>query len=64
MRVVIVGAGEVGFHTARMLSYEGHRVVVIEQNEALVEHTGQRLDALVIHGNGASPKVLGEAGVE
>lgn len=64
MRVVIVGAGEVGFHTARMLSYEGHRVVVIEQDEALVEHAGQRLDALVIHGNGASPKVLGEAGVE
>ena len=64
MRVVIVGAGEVGFHTARMLSYEGHRVVVIEQDEALVEQAGQRLDALVIHGNGASPKVLGEAGVE
>src|SRR5918998_5644688 len=64
MRVVIVGAGEVGFHTARMLSYEGHRVVVIEQDEALVEHMGQRLDALVIQGNGASPKVLGEADVE
>ncbi len=64
MRVVIIGAGEVGFHTARMLSGEGHRVIVVEQDEAVVEHTSQRLDALVIQGNGASPKVLREAGVE
>ena len=28
MRVIIVGAGEVGFHTAERLSLEGHEVVV------------------------------------
>ena len=64
MRVVIIGAGEVGFNTARMLSGEGHRVIVVEQDETLVERTSQRLDALVIHGNGASPSVLQEAGVD
>jgi len=64
VRVVIVGAGEVGTNTARMLSGEGHRVVVIDQDEALVERTGQHLDALVMHGNGASPRVLREAEVE
>ncbi len=64
MRVVIVGVGEVGFNTARMLSQEGHRVVVVEQDEALVEHAGQQLDALVMQGNGASPRVLREAGIE
>ena len=64
MRVVIVGAGEVGFNTARMLSHEGHRVIVVEQDEALVEHAGQQLDALVMQGNGASPRVLREAGIE
>ena len=64
MRVVIVGAGEVGFNTASMLSGEGHDVVLIEQNEALVERATEQLDALTIQGNGASPRLLAEAGVE
>ena len=63
MRVLIIGAGEVGFNAARMLSGEGNDVVVIEQNEALVEKASEQLDALVIQGNGASPKVLWEAGI-
>ena len=64
LRVVIIGVGEVGFNAARMLSNEGHRVVVVEQDEALVEHASQQLDALVMQGNGASPRVLREAGIE
>jgi trk system potassium uptake protein TrkA len=63
MRVVIVGAGEIGFNAARMLSREGHDVVVIDQSEELVLQASEQLDALVLHGNGASPKVLDEAGV-
>src|SRR5918998_4380874 len=47
-----------------MLSEEGHDVVLIEQDEALVERAAERLDALVIHGNGASPRLLAEAGIE
>lgn len=57
----IVGAGEVGFNTALLLSREGHDVVVVEQDEALAERATEQLDALVLHGNGASPKLLAEA---
>ncbi|CAN5162402.1 Trk system potassium transporter TrkA [soil metagenome] len=64
MQTVIIGAGEVGFNTARMLSEEGHDVVLIEQDEALVERAAEQLDALVIRGNGASPRLLAEAGIE
>jgi trk system potassium uptake protein len=64
LRTVIIGAGEVGFTTARMLSGEGHQVVLIEQNEALVTAATEQLDALVIHGNGASPRTLSEANIE
>jgi trk system potassium uptake protein TrkA len=64
VRTVIIGAGEVGFNTARMLSQEGQDVVLIESNEALVERATEQLDALVVHGNGASPRVLAEAGVK
>ncbi len=62
MRVFIVGAGEVGFNTAQMLSREGHEVTVVEQNEDLAHRASEQLDALVLQGNGASPKMLGEIG--
>jgi trk system potassium uptake protein TrkA len=64
VRTVIIGAGEVGLNTTRMLSEEGHDVILIEQDEVLVERAAEHFDALVIHGNGASPKVLAEAGIE
>ncbi|CAA9385569.1 MAG: Trk potassium uptake system protein TrkA [uncultured Rubrobacteraceae bacterium] len=64
MRTVIIGAGEVGFNTARMLSQEGHDVVLVDRDETLVERATEQLDALVIHGNGASPRLLAEAGVK
>jgi trk system potassium uptake protein len=47
-----------------MLSHEGHDVVLIEQQEALVERATEQLDALVVHGNGASPRLLAEAGID
>src|SRR5215210_5104381 len=63
MRTVIIGAGEVGLNTARMLSHEGHSVVLVEKDEELVEKATEELDALVIAGNGANPKLLREAGI-
>jgi trk system potassium uptake protein TrkA len=64
MRTVIIGAGEVGFNTAKMLSQEGHDVVLVEQDESLVERATEQLDALVVQGNGASPRLLAEAGID
>lgn len=64
MQAVIIGAGEVGFNVAQMLSQEGHEVVVIDQDAARVEQVSEQLDALVMLGNGASPKVLAEAGIK
>jgi trk system potassium uptake protein TrkA len=63
VRVVIVGAGEVGFNVAQMLSGEGHDVVVIDWDAKRVERISGLLDALVRQGNGASPKTLEEAGI-
>jgi trk system potassium uptake protein TrkA len=64
LRTVIIGAGEVGLNTARMLSQEGHDVVLIEKDDRLVERATEELDALVIAGNGANPKLLNEAGIK
>ena len=64
MRVVIVGAGEVGVHVAQLLSSENHDVVVIDRDAARVGRITEQLDALVLHGNGASPKIQVEAGIQ
>src|SRR5919107_1961050 len=47
-----------------MLSQEGHDVVLVEKDERLVEKASEELDALVIAGNGANPKLLNEAGIK
>jgi trk system potassium uptake protein TrkA len=64
LRTVVIGAGEVGLNTARLLSHEGHSVVLVEKDERLVEKATEELDALVIAGNGANPKLLREAGID
>lgn len=59
MKVVIIGAGQVGRSIAEALQH-GHDVVVIERDEgpiAALEH----YDVLTLQGNGASPKTLQEA---
>jgi len=60
MRVVIIGMGDVGQNIARTLSTERHAVTIVDRDEARVEAMQGELDALVLHGNGASPKFLRE----
>ena len=63
MRIVIVGAGQVGSHLAERLSIEGQDVVVIEADPARAAEMQDTLDALVIQGNGSSRETLEEARV-
>lgn len=64
MRVVIVGAGHDGSYLAERLVAEGQEVVIIEADEDKANRIQERLDVLVVHGNGASPAVLRRAGVD
>ncbi len=64
MRIVIIGAGAVGSYLAERLSSEGQDVVIIEDDERRAAELQERVDALVIQGNGASPSVLQRAGVD
>ncbi|GMR12030.1 MAG: Trk system potassium transporter TrkA [Gemmatimonadota bacterium] len=63
MKVLIIGAGEVGFHLAERLSEENQDVVVIESDPDRAEETSDQLDVMTIVGNGASLPVLERAGV-
>ena len=59
MRVVIAGAGDVGYRVARDLVTRGHGVSLIDSDPAAVKRA-QTLDAQVIQGHAASPKLLAE----
>ena len=63
MRIIIVGAGEVGFHLAERLSQENQDVVVVESNPEHAERASELLDVMTVVGNGASIPVLEEAGI-
>jgi trk system potassium uptake protein TrkA len=62
VRVVIVGAGEVGSNIASNLS-PTHEVVVVDVDPDRVEEITYSLDVLAIEGNGASLETLTEAEV-
>ncbi|WP_025323766.1 Trk system potassium transporter TrkA [Deferrisoma camini] len=63
MRVIVVGAGEVGFHTAERLALEGHDVVVVEHSRQALRSVEERLNVMALEGNGAEARVLEEAGI-
>ncbi|SHI08369.1 Trk system potassium transporter TrkA [Desulfosporosinus lacus] len=63
MRIVIVGAGKVGFSLAQRLSEEGHEITVIEQDEERRLIVQNSLDVMTISGNGASPQILADFGL-
>ena len=63
MDVAIVGAGEVGFHLADILSREGHRVSVVDPDPVKSRRILESLDVQVVPGDGTRADVLNRAGV-
>ena len=62
MRVIVVGAGEVGRSIASNLA-DSHDVVVIERDDQVVEELTYEVDVLPIQGDGTDLETLREAGV-
>lgn len=62
MKIVVVGAGEVGTHITSHLSQEGHDIILIDSDAERLQRAENELDALTFQGNGASLKVLELAG--
>ena len=64
MKIIIVGAGRIGFSLAKSLSEEQHEVYLIEKDEKVAAAKSEKLDVKTLNGNGADPEVLIKAGVE
>ncbi len=63
MRIILVGAGEVGRNVAKELIRDGHDLTIVERDEDRAQQIDEELDARVVRGNGARPQVLEEAGL-
>lgn len=64
MKIIIVGAGEVGFHIAQKLSEENQDVVLIDKDPEKVKRITENLDIQVLLGSGTSPAMLKNSGIQ
>lgn len=64
MKVVICGAGQVGFSIAERLAAEENDVSVIDTSPRLIQSISDRLDVRGFVGHGSHPDVLAQAGAE
>ena len=63
MKIIIVGNGKVGYAIASQLAGERHDIVMVDDSAAALHKAENALDVMCIEGNGASIRVLKEAGV-
>ncbi len=63
MNIVIVGAGEVGFHLARRLIENNHNITILEADPEKARRAEEQLDAMVVVGSGSSWADLRRANV-
>jgi trk system potassium uptake protein TrkA len=63
MKIIIVGAGEVGSNLSTVLSAAGHNVTLIEKSEVHCERLEEEQNARIVTGNGSSARQLVDVGV-
>jgi len=64
MRIVIIGAGDIGFQLSRRLSQDGHDLCIVEADGLRVRRLNEHLDVLMTEGDATHWRTLQQAGVE
>lgn len=62
MKIIILGAGQVGASVAESLVSEANDITVVDSDNERLKHLQERLDLRTVFGNAASPSVLADAG--
>jgi trk system potassium uptake protein TrkA len=63
LKIIIIGAGEIGYDLASVLSKEKHDVIVLDREKECLTKASETLDVLVKEGNATSANDLNKAGV-
>ena len=64
MRIVIAGAGEVGFHLAKMLANESQDIILIDNDEDKLSYAQNHIDVMTVKGSATSLETLQEADIK
>lgn len=64
MKIIIAGAGEVGFHLANMLASESQDIYLIDRNEERLNYIRSKIDVITLRGDAKSITMLNEAKVK
>ena len=63
MKIVIAGAGAIGFHLAELLSKENQDITLIDFDQSVLRNADKHLDVLTVQGDISSLEVLRKANV-
>lgn len=63
-RIIIVGCGKVGHTLTEQLAREGHDITIIDTDERVIRDVADVIDIMGVCGNGASLRVLEDAGLK
>lgn len=64
MKIVIAGAGDVGFNLAQLLSDENHDITLIDQDDEVLLHASSELDVMTIKGDASSISILEKSDIQ
>lgn len=64
MKIVIAGAGDVGFHLAKLLSYESQDTYIVDRDGDKLNYINNHLDVITKKGDATSISLLKEIGIE
>ena len=64
MKIVILGAGTLGTFMVLTFVRDNHDVVVIDRSSSIIQAIKDKFDVMALIGNGASTKILKNAGIE
>jgi trk system potassium uptake protein TrkA len=64
MRIIISGAGDIGFHLVKLLALEEHDITLIDLDQKKLDYANSHLDVAIIKGSSTSYKVLNDAHVK
>ena len=62
MKIIVVGAGKVGYSVAKILSEEGHDITVIDRDPETITHLSNELDVICVEGSATNHETLLGAG--
>lgn len=64
MKIIIAGAGDVGFHLAKLMSFESQDIYLIDQDAERLEYASSHIDVLTKRGDATSIKLLKEINID